>query len=225
MNIIDKIIKCLNMSESNVNEHEAANALHAAKKLAAKHNLDIAEIEAIKQDKDSSEITYDIVEGNTKTKRAYSIYEKQLFFVCDHLFGTKHYFSTRTCGHLRETHTAFIGTPTDVKLSLAVFTILRKMVERNARKTYGNKWTSIHRSYCLGFAYKLKDRAIMQVQEPSTSYALVVQNKEQQIKDFFDAMGLDQSRANDSADIDDEAFVQGAIKARKVNLNFKESLV
>lgn len=146
-----------------------------------------------------------------------------------------------------------IGTPIDVKLSLTVFAVLKKMIERNARQLYGYKWSKIHRSYAEGFTFRLLERAEEEVnfeeeeesgfqfnpkrfaeeteeeaKEEKKSYALVLRNKENQVEDYYEKLSeeknFEKGRSKKSR-VNVDAFTQGNEDAEEVDLNFKDALV
>ena len=154
--IVDKIIKCLQMSESaGYNKHEADNALRLAKKLCDENDLDFATVEAVRQNKKADEIKYDVKLKSDVIRRFYP-WEQALMASVDKLIGVRHFYND--WGGSKK-QLVIIGAVSDVAVAIQVFHLLRKMGERYSREAYGPRWSRDHLSFVHGFAVSLFNRA------------------------------------------------------------------
>lgn len=217
--VIARIEKCLAMAESQVNEHEAANGLRAAQRIAEEYGLDLAGIAAAAQGKTKDKVEYKI-DNTSVCEKKFRPYELCLAAVLGELFTVR----TINCGG-RRLHA--IGTAQDNAIFGAAFNSLRKQIARKTRSIYGQRWTGTHGSYAMGFVAGVNQQlkvAKAKDAPASDGRALVLVNKEQQVDNAVAQYYPRLKAAKTSRISDGHAFYQGQAEGRTANLNFRNAI-
>lgn len=223
--VLDKILKCLRLAESaSYNPNEAANALRAAQRLAEEHGLDLAQIEAEKQNVKPEEVKYDVVkEAAHDDFRRLNQWKVDIYHVCVALFGVRFYIASN--GNRKKIY--LFGTAHDVALAREVYNIILRMAYKFSREVYGSKFRKDHRAFCTGFVSCLYRRSVEFKAAPkaSTGTALVVINKEDQVRQVFEqeTQGFKATTARRFVR-NAFAFNGGYQRGHSVSLNFAGSI-
>lgn len=221
--IMDRIRKCLNLSDlsKGATEAEAAAALAAAKKLMAEHNLSMSDVEV------KEEASHGANEAMDGLKRKdHPVWEQYMARVADNLFGTKHYFTWALSAKGQQVRRVkFVGTGQDAHVAAEAYTILVDMVWGMAyAHSYAGKE---HKSYCTGVATTLYERSKDSIKEATPAQEergrgiMVIKN--QVIDQHLNKLGLRPMRRSNPS-VNSAAYAHGKVDGRGVNMNFKKVL-
>jgi len=198
--IIQKIRKLLALAEGNKNEHEREVAMQFAMELLSKHNLSVAQVQG-----QALQNSVCAVEGDFRL-------ERWIQYVLDAacaLYYTDYYISTRKTA-------MFVGTPENIAVSIDVAQWLLESIRKESNRLYKDPYQ--RRSFRLGAAFKIFDRAIVLVIEeerstkskmPGTSVTIVRNQLERANQDYMSRLNLRQTKRR-RLYIDEESFGSGS---------------
>lgn len=229
--LIDIIKKCLALGDSsrNTNEAEVANALAAAKRLMDQHNLSMAEVAETQGRKD------EIVEHQMEERSGAPTWEYDLPWVCDHLFGTKHFTLVGYPSYKRKV--VFVGYEPDVALAVEVYKLLwmelmgmgREWSYNNPSPELSHKQHLVRRfKYIEGVVDSLRVRAQDNYQgfTPKESKALQVMS-DTKLKDVSAWLKAKRSLTTShrrETGLHGDAKDAGYSDGKKVSLNFSKAV-
>lgn len=131
--ILKKIQNLLNTTtEKGASEAEAQNAILLAQKLMAKHGLDMADIEASSNDKETKK---EVIEGYGTEGFKLAWWHKSLANVIANNFRC--YYFMRS--FYKETRIVFMGLKEDVEIAKSIFKFASAQIEYHARKYRKNR--------------------------------------------------------------------------------------
>lgn len=171
---------------------EVMAALSQAKKIMARYNLDMMEIDAAKaqSDKSSARWIYEEVEAtlpNAK-RETHKGYESTLVSAVKVLTGVQAYwtkapYTDRNKRTQYRVKLVFAGDTVDIHVAKALFEALAATMFQIVYGRYGRTpWTRYHRSFCDGYAHEIWMRANSEQEslslEEKNCYAIVLANKE-----------------------------------------------
>lgn len=185
--VIEKIQKLLALSKSD-NEHEAFSALKMARKLMAKHNIEMSEDIEIGIEEDDTIIDEAVFET---TKEGIS----NIGHVIAENFKCKMY--REKCG--RSLTIKFVGRPTDVNIAKETYTyaiitskkLAKKMIKE--MKDNGKSTSGAEREYLIGFAIGLKEAFEEQNRQEGESFELSMLTPVC-VNDYFNKLNLVKSK-------------------------------
>lgn len=165
--VIEKVRKCLELAKSD-NEHEAFSAMQFARKLLAKHNLEMSDVE-IEIENNSDEVINECV-FETKKKGILIIAN-----VVAENFKCKSYYINGSPMRIQ-----FVGKEFDLQIAKEVFTTALISAKKLCKKTIDNmkknkeNTRGAEQDYYIGFSKGLKE-ALKELEEENESYALALQ--------------------------------------------------
>ncbi len=236
--ILDKVIKlfALGGSDANTTEHEMMAAITAAKRLMARHNLHMAEVEAKMDAPTVSEVRRRVV--------VFSAYTRKIadFAAYDYCVARAVEFLTDTRAVIRKGRTTikglrygdgysvmqFVGTEADAELAQEIYIIFLESVRHCARLVYGKGWSASHTAYALGYGTRMARRAesmreVELTPQETQSLALIVRDKKVEIDRWLDA-NAHQGPPRKIRMTDHVAYAQGYHDAATADLSVKRRL-
>ena len=165
---IEKIRKCLALANNNTSENEAFDSLKTARKLMAKYQIELSDVE-IEIENDSDEVVNECV-FETKKKGILIIAN-----VVAENFKCKSYYINGSPMRIQ-----FVGKEFDLQIAKEVFTTALISAKKLCKKTIDdmkkNKESTrgAEQDYYIGFSKGLKE-ALKELEEENESYALALQ--------------------------------------------------
>ena len=219
--IIARIKACLELSKDGHYPEEADAAMRAAKRLMAKHNLSIPEVELFNSVDNASE-GLKVDETTMRHRWDYNI----VLAVSTLCYVKPTRVATRKKGKWKANVT-FIGYKQDACIAKEIYLILRASVVLMGI-TYSRKHKK-RSSYLLGLTECLKERAKKEAaltKEEKTKYGALVVVKEKNITTWIkkntSIKGAHKPRLG--ADVDARAYFDGEIDGRGVSLENKKTI-
>lgn len=202
--IINKIRKLLALASSK-NENEAQSALLMAQKLMAIHNIEMSQIDSVRND-------HNVIEEEAESKRHKTIWKRRLAqviannFKCDTFFRGFGTYST-----------IFVGKRENIDICETVYLAAVRFIN----KFFSEYWRKQNRpvsesiklknSYALGFIYKLnekfKEQKIIAEQE---GWALVLV-KDSDVVEYMERKNIKHTNAKTTSKLDTDSLRQGYI--------------
>ena len=199
--ILNKIKNCLDLANNNPNENEAIAAALKAQELMAKYNIELDQVEDVKESREIvEEIFYDNKHKSWKIGLAKIVADN---------FRCKYYFLDRT-------NVVFYGYKEDAKIALQVFKYLYTIGNKLARKYYhaakknGEATKGLKNTYLVGF----RDGVASVLEKQCTALMIVTP---QEVKDQFAEKTKDFksfTTAVKTRGKDHEAYAAGKIDGR-----------
>lgn len=231
--LVEKIAKLLRLANSD-NEHEADLALERAQKLATQYNIDLAAIQIYEGDKKPLEkIEKQTVDLQTARK---SITQQSVSRILINHFGIRLLYSGGRHSGMR---LIFIGTKTDIELSIYLNNYLNSEFMRRWKKYY-DKIPGVRLEERQSFIYGLEvglgeklenakkktetesfqaygDKAT----EISNQYALMVVNHKERLEEFIEEEfpNLRKAYSARSTRHFNNSFESGKAEGRTINTN------
>jgi len=224
--IINKLQKIMNLADPsrNPSPNEVENAMRAAKRLMAEHNLSMADIPKAESTKKHQEVKE--CEGYYGVIRKW---EYTLFHAINELCMVKHFVITH--GSYCKRKIIFVGTEANTQMAIQIHRILLRMVKQYAKEFAGSALNhGPYNSYAYGFVTRLwqraKDEKVFDDQEKQGKYALMVVDNKQALTDYMDNKNLKKNRKATklSKNFDLGAYQKGNLDAVNVNLDFKGAI-
>lgn len=210
--------------KSNNFEQEAFQALQIAKKIMAKNGLEMSDIPADSEKKESFEFD----EGTAFIGRV-APWEKNLTMVIELLCQVRALYNKSRIS--QKTKIRFIGTKTEISVAIELFKIIRKSVNYRSREAYpvplyGHK---INISYKEGFVVRLYERAKETVKMDSPAeqekYAVMVISKDDALSTWIDdEYSPKEDKVRKRPALNDNAFYRGYVDAENESLHAKKSI-
>ncbi|MBX9720566.1 MAG: DUF2786 domain-containing protein [Candidatus Obscuribacterales bacterium] len=215
--IANKIRKLLTLADGNQNEHERDAAMKLAMELLSKHNLDLDTIGDESRDIDVHEI-----EVFLKLEP----WIRAVLHAACKLYYTRYFMRPVYRGYYgdrKEWHPTFVGTRENITVTLDVASWLLNSIRNESNWLFSEPYE--RRSFRLGAAHKLYQRACILIEEESANSAhssknslmLVRNNLEKANADHVAKMGLKQFNSRGSY-YDGNAYGMGESFGNSVNL-------
>ena len=215
---IDKIKKLLALAnDDRGNETERETALRQAYALMAKHNIDIAEVEATGKKVDEERINFESDSWSWTWARQTSMIIAELFFC-------KYYTSYKINGVKCRHH--FVGRESNAMTAAVMADWIVYSIMKEGRKIHGGGNTSPGtRSFAIGAMHKLHQRVkeiIAQTQHEATpGNALVLANLYMTEADANEELMPDnlKTRKSRASKVDGTAYARGLAFGASINLD------
>jgi Protein of unknown function (DUF2786) len=222
--IAQRIKKLLALADGNKNEHERSSAMKLAMELLSKHNLDMAAVADL-----SCEHTVCEFEAYLKldpwvrfvVKAACKLYYTE--FIMRPVY--RGYYGDR-----KEYHPTFVGTEENIVVTLEVLAWLLDSIRWESNCLFYEAHE--RRSFRLGAAHKLFERACQLVQEEcqsastasgSTALTVLRNELERANKRYLDSKNLGTFKARATYS-DSDAYDMGSVFGNSVNLGKKSKI-
>ena len=215
--IVERIMKLMELgnAENNSNPHEREAAMNKAAQMMADYSIDFADLRSEKPKEDVF-VTIE-VDGSADTKVDY---ESRLAFCIAHAFDCE-MINTHRKGPWQ---IVFLGTKTDLEISVFFFKHLRRTISAMARLKFPKDFKHSRKNYCFGLVITVGERLqdLYKRREafiPTDCRALVVVKKEG-LKTFFDNAFPDRTkgrRVQFSGNY--QAFHDGKSDGKNINLS------
>jgi len=216
--VLRKITKLLALAGDDCNEHEASRAAIQARKLMAKFDIEMREIEGPgSADKK--------VEETIGTKQSYHAWEIDLASMMKYFLPVEVLVKANYRGQKRP---AFIGHGADVEVVMHMYEYLRKTIWRLGRKMENSRAT---RSFCVGatqtiyhrlYENHMEEQRKAQQDEKSDEgcYALICVDKQKEIQNYMAETYPDLSYMKKrKTDVDMNAYMQGRLAGKNISLH------
>lgn len=223
--IVDRIVKLfrLGSSDANTTESEMMAAVTAARRLMAKHNIAMAEVQlqsGTTADRISIEIDRHV--AYTRKIRDFAAYDYGVAVAVGRLTHTRGLVTRHTRGGSHYATMQFVGETQDAALAGDLFIVILEDVRRAARQYAGPGWSGTHTSYAVGLATRLAERATAEDDlglspEESNTVALVVRRKENEVDRWMKDQKISM-RSRRTSVHDPAAYVQGYRDGQEFNL-------
>ncbi len=215
--IANKIRKLLTLADGNQNEHERDAAMKLAMELLSRHNLDLDTISDESRD-------IDVLEIEVFLKLEPWI--RAVLHAACKLYYTRYYMRSVFRGYYRdrkEWHPTFVGTRENITVTIDVASWLLNSIRNESNWLFSEPYE--RRSFRLGAAHKLYERACILIEEesansaPSSKNSLMVvrNNLEKANADHLANKGLKQFNSRGSY-YDGNAYGMGESFGNSVNL-------
>ena len=244
--IIEKVKKILAKADEsrNASEHEVQAAAEMARRMMARYNLSLADVEL-----DSDEVKFHeeirIMHAEAGETGVAFQFEHMINHAVAKITNTEYFLNRRRAynpGRKASTVTKmiFAGTEVDVAVAVELSRYLLRKVRELSKVEVGGGVTVARRSWCEGFGNRVLERARESVivkrevmdengtiteQDPDMSeadarkYALVIAGKEEKLADYLRAAGVRAGKSKSRrVSYDREAYARGREAGSRVDL-------
>lgn len=220
--LIQRVLKLFKLGDAarNTSEAEVMAAVTKAKQLMLEHDLEMAEVmqRATTEQARAASVVIEYASAYT-VKGSFAQYDSLLAAAVDYICGTRNVTQRYVSGHISR---LFVGDVTDVRVAAQLFMALLSDMRRHAREYIGRGWSSSHTSYCLGYSYRLYERAKAEVDVPdpvaAASVALVRTTKTDAIDRWLRAQKVEDGKRRKIRVRDPMAMWAGQRRAESVDL-------